>query len=242
MKNIYLILPTIIMLSGCAGVSHNNEVVFDDPRKNIEQFNFKENIRSSQINFNKTTNIDFSEKKIEKYDFVSNDNFGSQKYYDTEKKINHNDVIDFSKTEKISFNNTENIDFNNIEKIDFNNTENIDFNNTEKVSFNNINTNEINNILNNKKDYEVINVDERMKQDKEETTEVKNTIQEIPGKIVDMVLHPGKVLANALYPTTIDVVNDYNSKNVKEYIGTQYDNDLDYNLGKEVDYDSEEDY
>ena len=81
-----------------------------------------------------------------------------------------------------------------------------------------------------------------MKQDKEETTEIKNTIKEIPGKIVDVVLHPGKVLANVLYPTTIDVVNDHNAKNVKEYLGNQYDDDLDYNLGKKVDYDSEEDY
>ncbi len=242
MKKIYLILPTIILLSGCAGVSHNNEVVFDDPRKNIEQFNFKENIVNSQLDFNKTTNIDFSERNIEKHNFESNDNFGSQKYYNTEKKINNKDIIDFSKTEKISFNNTENIDFNNTENIDFNNTENIDFNNTEKVSFNNINQNEINNILNNKNEYEVINIDDRMKQDKEETTEVKNTIKEIPGKVLDVVLHPGKVVANALYPSTIDVVNDYNTKNVKEYIGTQYNNDLDYNLGKEVDYDSEEDY
>lgn len=241
-KYIYLILPTIIMLNGCAGVSYNNEISFEDPKRNIEQFNFKENIRNSQIDFKKTTQIDFSEKKIEKYNFNSTDNFGSQKYRELDKTIDKKDIIDFSKTEKINFNNNTDIDFNKIETIDFNKTETINFNDTDKIAFNEINPNKMNEILANKDRYEVINVDRIMKQDKEETKEIKNTIKEIPGKIVDFILYPGKVVANALYPTTIDVVNSHNEEKTKEYLGTQYKNVLDYNLGKEVDYDSDEDY
>lgn len=237
MKNTYFIIIIALMLNNCSGVTpYNNDVTFDDPRKNIEQFNFKEN---NAINFN----YDESDLKKQKYETISFDNpnnFGSQQYVELDKKIKNEDVIDFNKVEKLSFDNTENIDFNKVEKLSFDNTESVDFKQTEEINFNKIEKNEIQNKLINSKEYEIINVDEIMKKDKEETTVVKSTIKEIPGKIFDLIIHPGKVVANALYPTTIDIVNEHNSKNVKEYLGEQYENEVDYKLGKKIEYDEED--